>query len=764
MRIEKIDIEEFGRLTDLSLKLSKGLNLIEGKNESGKSTLLAFLRFVFYGFPRRNAPDGEERDKRLSWSGKRAAGSLTLRDGRARYRITRSLFLRGTKTREAAVEELSVVALPGGEEIDLGAKTPGEYFLGLPAELYDSSLCLAQSDAARVANAGVREAIGDLLFTDESTLCSEAAEAKLQAARRELQHVKGRGGQIARLEDELHALDDEIRGAREDAERLAVLRENAHRFKGKLERSREQADALSKAFERLEVDRGLALFEQYHRANEAQRLAAERLEEVGRAYSELPDRETAIRMAGHLRDADAAGAGLERLEAELLREQGQVYDKKLLDGASYATQKGGDEAFFAEVERQVKRPKRLALPAIVLLVLSLLLFGAAMLREGLMLPLLAAAGVCLLPSLLLAALALAARRAPAKLLGGLGLSHFKMLAPYLAQCRREQASFEAHKDRLATLSREIALQKETEEQLLGQIRAEFSRFGETVDRLSLQQMAARLEEIVRKQGRLAGELSELNLACEKARASAKTLAGQLEGLDEAELKKRSKSLPECREHPDRLTARRLLLQKSTAEWEQRIGELDRAESALAATAKDLGVLESERVRMSDELEAARARLEALLMALDALGEASEELRRGLTPRLREDAARLFAELTDGRHDALMIGSDFSLSIEDQGRILPLSRFSAGCRDAAHLSLRLALLATLSDEKLPLFFDEAFARLDDERARSLLSVLQKYGKSGGQVILFTCHTREGEMLAGDADVTVLSLGEPLTAHL
>ncbi len=60
--------------------------------------------------------------------------------------------------------------------------------------------------------------------------------------------------------------------------------------------------------------------------------------------------------------------------------------------------------------------------------------------------------------------------------------------------------------------------------------------------------------------------------------------------------------------------------------------------------------------------------------------------------------------------------------------------------------------------------ECIARLDDERARSLLSVLQKYGKSGGQVILFTCHTREGAMLADDADVTFLSLGEPLTAHL
>ena len=66
MRILKIEIEEFGKLRDLVLEPCEGLTLIEGENESGKSTLLAFLRFALYGFPRRGGADGDERDKRLS--------------------------------------------------------------------------------------------------------------------------------------------------------------------------------------------------------------------------------------------------------------------------------------------------------------------------------------------------------------------------------------------------------------------------------------------------------------------------------------------------------------------------------------------------------------------------------------------------------------------------------------------------------------------------------------------------------------------------
>ena len=80
-------------------------------------------------------------------------------------------------------------------------------------------------------------------------------------------------------------------------------------------------------------------------------------------------------------------------------------------------------------------------------------------------------------------------------------------------------------------------------------------------------------------------------------------------------------------------------------------------------------------------------------------------------------------------------------------MLPLSRFSAGCRDAAYLALRLGLLSTLTEQRVPLLFDEAFSRLDDDRTRALLDVLYKYCTDGGQCLLFSCHSREGEFLQG-----------------
>ena len=52
MRLAAIHIDGFGIFHDLDvMRLSSGLNVFFGDNESGKTTLLAFLRTILFGFP-----------------------------------------------------------------------------------------------------------------------------------------------------------------------------------------------------------------------------------------------------------------------------------------------------------------------------------------------------------------------------------------------------------------------------------------------------------------------------------------------------------------------------------------------------------------------------------------------------------------------------------------------------------------------------------------------------------------------------------------
>jgi uncharacterized protein YhaN len=49
MKINKMEINGFGRLENRSFVFGPGLNVIYGCNESGKSTLLAFIKAMLFG-------------------------------------------------------------------------------------------------------------------------------------------------------------------------------------------------------------------------------------------------------------------------------------------------------------------------------------------------------------------------------------------------------------------------------------------------------------------------------------------------------------------------------------------------------------------------------------------------------------------------------------------------------------------------------------------------------------------------------------------
>lgn len=87
MILKSVHIYGFGRYQDASFEFSPGMNIIEGRNEAGKSTLLNFVKAILFGFESRRLP--EMRFEPLE--GGKFGGSLTLEDAQGRiYRIERT--------------------------------------------------------------------------------------------------------------------------------------------------------------------------------------------------------------------------------------------------------------------------------------------------------------------------------------------------------------------------------------------------------------------------------------------------------------------------------------------------------------------------------------------------------------------------------------------------------------------------------------------------------------------------------------------------
>ena len=748
MRILSIEIESFGRLQNFSLELDEGITLVEGENESGKSTILAFLRFAFYGFPRKNATDGDEREKRISWYTHTASGKLTLEWEGGRYRITRRVVARSLGGRDTLSEELCVVELASGREVELSGKTPGEYFLGMPFELYDGSLCLVQSGAHRVSGEGTSRALGDLFDHGDTVFSPESAMEKLQDARRELQHAKGRGGRIAELEDELVQIEEALSASVSEQALLESVRADVERYRGQIADKRRELARISDVLEQTEIDRSLSLLADLRQAAAEETRSRARLEEIGRAGAErLPDKETLGHLAATADELAVMMREAEALERERDGLAAVSHNEQMLRGAMYLERLGPKaDALPRRVTGCAKRGKALLAVAILLLLCGGAFAAACYLRSFGDPWLWWATGAVGGLSLVFFGFGVRARRRYRRILRALGAPTGRMLRTYLEQCRREAEAYrgralrsEEVNGRLTECRRGIAANQALLRQMM-------TSLGEEGYEPTPDGVRGFLYEVARRRSEIQRDLSEATVAYERAAGIRIALERRAEGLDESALQARRQGAISVGGDTAELRGRQAFLEEALAGLVQKQDAALREESAQMAVARDPLVLGERKRAVAAALAEARMRLAAIRMATEALAEGAEEMRRRVTPRIGRRAAESFAQLTNGDHGALRVGDDLSVTVEENGIPRPLSHFSAGCRDIAHLSLRLALLEAVSGRRLPLLFDEALARLDDTRARRILAALERYAADGGQCILFTCHKRESEMLS------------------
>ena len=85
MRLISCHIENFGKFSNFDLSFQEGCNIICEENGWGKSTLMAFLRVMLFGFANEGKRNDLENERRRykPWQGGAYGGSLTFEaDGR----------------------------------------------------------------------------------------------------------------------------------------------------------------------------------------------------------------------------------------------------------------------------------------------------------------------------------------------------------------------------------------------------------------------------------------------------------------------------------------------------------------------------------------------------------------------------------------------------------------------------------------------------------------------------------------------------------
>ena len=168
-------------------------------------------------------------------------------------------------------------------------------------------------------------------------------------------------------------------------------------------------------------------------------------------------------------------------------------------------------------------------------------------------------------------------------------------------------------------------------------------------------------------------------------------------------------------------------------------------------------LRAQAEELDRKIEELSVRHDAYTLASEMLTRAGENLRTGLSPKLNSAACELMGELSGGKYRNLGVDPELSMTVFSGGMTRETDYLSSGTRDLTYIALRLSLMELLyQNEMPPVFFDESFARLDDDRLSYALGLLDRMSREKNrQVLIFTCQKREA-LLAREGSANKITL--------
>lgn len=175
-------------------------------------------------------------------------------------------------------------------------------------------------------------------------------------------------------------------------------------------------------------------------------------------------------------------------------------------------------------------------------------------------------------------------------------------------------------------------------------------------------------------------------------------------------------------------------QRTQWELEKKLEHLSNCKN----TAKALKRTLAENDRIHDEIV-------AIDLAHETMADLSSSIRDSFGLFLNKEASQYITGITGGIYDSMSIDENLNVFLNTKAKLVPLENVSSGTMDQVYLALRLAAAKLLqgSGSGFPLIFDDSFTQYDDERLKTALEWLAS--AYGGQIIIFTCHRREAQML-------------------
>ncbi|WP_026892619.1 ATP-binding protein [Lacrimispora aerotolerans] len=150
----------------------------------------------------------------------------------------------------------------------------------------------------------------------------------------------------------------------------------------------------------------------------------------------------------------------------------------------------------------------------------------------------------------------------------------------------------------------------------------------------------------------------------------------------------------------------------------------------------------------EENDRIREEVSAIDLALETMTGLSSTIRDSFGLYLNRAASDLIKGITGGIYTSMSVDENLNVFLNTKTKLVPLEQVSSGTMDQVYLALRLAAATLIQEgtERMPMIFDDSFVLYDDDRLRTALKWLVT--AYSDQIIIFTCHQREAQMLTAN----------------
>ena len=778
------------------MDFAQGMNLFSGDNEFGKSTILSFIRAMFYGFSARSTLRMKDNDRRkfTPWNGKNFGGSIEFEHAGKTY------LLEKTFSKRKADDRVSLTLLPSGQKLDPGQKEAGEYLFAISESEFVNTVFVGQLSSNIMTTEketdDISARLANLADTGNELYSHEVIKSRLTGASSKLIALRGQGGIIPGIEEELANIDKQEKELELSEEQTELLRNEINTslekqlltkgellaLSGRLDSLTQQGELLTAKVQEQEIILQTEL--QKQRMNRERAAAAAEMELVQREHSKQREeihnqlsaeytlaQEEVSRLLDRNRKERESAAVLSADAETLLKNQEIICreNKALYESKVQETQQLEEEilAVRSEIKTliQMREDVRKGLTTIiaykiqarryVILFLAVFVFSMAayaFMREPIQLAgilFLILAGVLFITNIL-------ERRIIEKKIVEKSMTHDAKLNVFenasAAQYDRQTALFDCEKYRDELLARKLRI-KENEERdeffrtqitdlaqtRLSESRERLARFNESSgEGQSDSPQDAPYKEIDGKPA----VIPEHESGQEKSTGDNIDTA-----VLEQQIKEGRQQLLRIREDMSLITQQEEKLKSELIAGQVETARKETIRENLLSLATDRSWLLEQRTILNERLAEAKAYHRALQTAQNVLDEAFSEMENFFAPQVNEKAAGYLTRLTEGAYSTLHVDRSFSIDIASEGSYSfhKADFFSGGTVDQIYFALRLAIadLVQPSDDKMPLFLDDTFVQYDDKRAKAGLALLSELSLQR-QIVLFTCHNRMSEL--------------------